>query len=423
MIAQNVIAHTPNSLAPTAPTLPLSSPAYHGLAGEFVKLIEPHSEADPAALLIQTLAALGNCVGRTAYCMADGSRHYPNLFAVLVGTTSKSRKGTAWRHVHNFFSEIDSSWSAGCIVSGLSSAEGLLWSVRDPVEGAGGADDKGVVDKRRLCVEEEFATVLKVMERQGNTLSSLLRTLWDGRERSQTLTRHAPIQATGVHVSVLGHITTEELRRSLTATEQANGLGNRFIWILVSRSKTLPLGGGVIDEFEMNALRQEFSKAIQMARQRQRVTLDAAGQQLWCQIYGPLSEGRPGLTGCMLGRAEAQVLRLALLYALLELSPSIAVAHLQAALSLWKHAEKSVTFIFGQATGNRHADRILAALEASPAGLRRSSIHQDLFQKNQPADDVEAALQLLLKHKLAHCKTIKAGKGRPAEHWFAGSGD
>ena len=38
--------------------------AFQGLAGEAVKAIEPHSEADPVALLMQFLTMAGNLIGR-----------------------------------------------------------------------------------------------------------------------------------------------------------------------------------------------------------------------------------------------------------------------------------------------------------------------------------------------------------------------
>src|SRR5436309_1951663 len=75
---------------------PLTETAFYGLAGDIVRRIEPHTEADRAALLFQLLAALGNIIGRSAYMIADGARHYLNLFVLLVGLTSKSRKGTSW---------------------------------------------------------------------------------------------------------------------------------------------------------------------------------------------------------------------------------------------------------------------------------------------------------------------------------------
>ena len=48
---------------------------------------------------------------------------------------------------------------------------------------------------------------------------------------------------TDAHVSIVGHITKAELLRHLTETEAANGFANRFLWLMVRRSKKLPFGG------------------------------------------------------------------------------------------------------------------------------------------------------------------------------------
>ena len=53
---------------------PLGEAAYYGLAGEFVRLVEPHTEADPASLLVQLLAATGNVdLPRDPALSPDGS--------------------------------------------------------------------------------------------------------------------------------------------------------------------------------------------------------------------------------------------------------------------------------------------------------------------------------------------------------------
>src|SRR5262245_52355458 len=70
----------------------LGTEALHGLAGEVLRTIEPHSEADPIAILVQFLAAAGNIIGRRAYYQVESDRHHANIFAVLVGQSSKARK-------------------------------------------------------------------------------------------------------------------------------------------------------------------------------------------------------------------------------------------------------------------------------------------------------------------------------------------
>src|SRR4051812_42526141 len=73
----------------------LDNAALHGITGEIVQTIGPHTEADPVAILIQTLALAGNVIGRNAYYQVESDRHHANLFAVLTGKSSKARKGTS----------------------------------------------------------------------------------------------------------------------------------------------------------------------------------------------------------------------------------------------------------------------------------------------------------------------------------------
>jgi hypothetical protein len=234
--------------APSDPGIPTEPPwpeppaeeAFHGLAGKIVRTIEPASEADPAALLVQTLVAFGSIIGRSAHFTVEADRHHSNEFIVLVGRTSKARKGTSWGHVQRLMQQAEEQWASERVQSGLSSGEGLIWAVRDPICTQERVKEKGqpvhyeevekdpgVADKRLLVYEPEFANVLKQTERQGNTLSAILRQAWDGGDL-RTLVKNSPARATGAHVSLIGHITADELRRYLTQTETGTGPLWRF---------------------------------------------------------------------------------------------------------------------------------------------------------------------------------------------------
>jgi hypothetical protein len=405
---------------------PPAEEAFYGLAGRIVHLIEPASEADPAALLIQVLVAFGNAVGRGAYFTVEADRHHANEFAVLVGKTSKARKGTSWGQVFRLFREVDESWAAERVQSGLSSSEGLIWAVRDPIKKREKVKndgqvcyeeveaDPGIDDKRLLAFEAEFANVLKQTERLGNTLSVVLRQAWDGLDL-RTLVKNSPARATGAHVSLVGHITADELRRYLTATETANGFGNRHLWICADRSKRLPEGGQV-DPGAWIDTQKELVAALEFARSAGEMRRDEEARVIWHEVYGPLSEGRPGLAGALLARAEAHVMRLAMLYALLDCSASIRAVHLLAALALWDYAERSVTFVFGDCLGDPVADELQRLLRACPGGLTRTDI-SGYFQRNVSADRIARALGLLLQHNLARVERQETG-GRPSERWF-----
>src|SRR5215469_1212858 len=88
--------------------------------------------------------------------------------------------------------------------------------------------DPGVADKRLLVIESEFARTMMVIRRDGNTLSPVIRDAWD-RGALAILTKNSPAQATGAHISIIGHITTDELRRNLDSTALTNGFANRFL--------------------------------------------------------------------------------------------------------------------------------------------------------------------------------------------------
>ena len=401
------------------PPVAMGAHAYYGIAGDIVKTIEPHTEADPAAILVQTLVAFGVLAGRNAYYQVEGDRHYPNLFALIIGATSKTRKGTSWGRVRSIFEEI-SKWPKDNVVSGSSTGEGLKYHVRDPVyklnkDGEEVLKDAGVEDKRLLVIEEEFVQVLRAVARPGNTLSPAVRTAWNTGNMG-ILTKGDSLRVTGAHISIIGHITVEELRAELTQTQTANGFANRFLFVCANRSKFLPRGGEGLSEKVMLDFAYRLALAAEATTFIKKVTMTNGAWEVWDSVYHKLSEGAPGLFGAATGRAEAQVARLALVYALLDRSREIDVPHLEAALAVWEYAEASARYVFGSGLGNPVADDILKALRAAgPKGMNRTQI-RDLFQRHRSAEQIEQALALLAKRNLASSRAEETG-GRSAAVW------
>jgi hypothetical protein len=406
---------------------PLDRAAFHGVAGEMVDLVAPHTESDPAALLIQLLVGAGNLFGRHLFFKVESTDHHLNLFVVLVGPSAKGRKGTAWEWVKRVLVEIDPSWGKR-LQTGLSSGEGLIYSVRDAVTGSGNGrrkgksdngpaiTDAGVIDKRALFMQPEFSAVLKVCAREGNTLSDVIRAAWDGGDL-QVATKNFPNTATSPHISIIGHISREELNATFKSTDAANGFGNRFDWVCAKRSNILPLGGNLRSD-ALNPIIAKMRRAHDFARQNpgeMRFTPEAEAH--WRKIYADLSGDRTGLVGALLGRAEAQVRRLACIYAALDATQETRTEHLLAALAVWEYAERSVAFIFRDNTGNPDADRILAALLKDENGLTRTMI-SELFGGHLSAERIDQALGALNALGLASKHEIKTG-GRPEQRWHA----
>ena len=417
----------------------LDPAALYGLTGEVVKVIGPHTESDMVALILQFHIAFGNAIGRSAYCFVDGTNHYTNLYGLLVGQSAKSRKGTsgdriqqlmstALAMVDNTWSDTPKSWTIKCIKSGLASGEGVVWHIRDEVSeidenGEKVVKQEGVDDKRMLLDEREFAQCLAVMKREGSTASVVVRKGWDGKPLGN-LSKNSPAECAEPHISIIGHITADELRSELDKTSMCSGYANRFLFACVKRSKLLPFGGN-LQQSDLDVLAKKvqvvFDKAYKVSK---RFEWDTKAHDLWEKVYPELTDDEgtpPGLVGTICGRADPQTLRLALIYAVLDGSEGlIKLPHLKAALALWRYYEASVLYIFGDSLGDPIADTILPALRNNPDGLTRTQI-SDLFGRNQNTSKIGAALSLLLKRGLiTSTSRPTSGKGgRPTEVWKA----
>jgi hypothetical protein len=397
--------------------------AFHGLAGEAVQLIEPSSEADPLGVLLQFLIGFGNAVGPGLSVLADGHHHHANEFVVTVGDTSRARKGTAYRRVRPILAHADTAWADSKITGGLSSGEGLIWEIRDEIRGTDRktgetiVTDPGVDDKRVLVVEQEFGSVLRVLAREGNTLSGVLRLGWDS-DNLRTMTKHSPARASNPHVSLIGHTTAEELTRYLSHVEIFNGLGNRILWACVRRSKCLPFGGSINPD-RIAGLGNRLALALDDARTCGLMDWTPTGKTLWETEYGRLTEDRPGLWGAITSRAEAHVLRLGLIFAALDRSDTIADTHVLAALELWRFCDRSAAYLFGGSLGDPDADAVLDALRARPEGMTRTEIRREVFQGHKPSEEITRALSLLLRFKLVRQEEPEQTGGRPTERWHA----
>jgi hypothetical protein len=395
--------------------------AYYGIPGDIVRAVLPHTEADPVALLLQTLAMGGNVIGRHPYYQVESDHHRANLFTVLVGDSAKGRKGTSLGRIRSIVKVADETWSGDRIKGGLSSGEGFINEVRDPVQKYNAKEksfeivDPGVADKRLMIVEPEFAGAISVAERHGNTLSPLIRRAWDG-DKLATLTRNSPLSATGAHISIVGHITIDELRARISRTEMGNGFANRFLFALIRRSKELPFGGDLTDS-QILHLGEQLKSAIDGAKSVDRMEMTDAARSKWAAVYPELSAAKPGLLGAVIARAEAQTVRVALIYALLDGADKIDLPHLEAALAVWEYCELSAVHIFGGAIGDPVADEILRALQNTADGMTRTAIN-DLFGRHQSSNRIAAALQLLATKGRARPE-MRQTSGRPSEIWFA----
>lgn len=415
---------TPPTATPRPPIMwpaPLADAAFHGPLGEVTRGIDPYSEADQAAVLAHAITVASGYIGPFVHARAGDMPHPARFFGAIAGETSKGRKGTSAAPFRTAMKDADEPMR---IASGLSSAEGLVHQVRDRVEKWNTklqlfeVTDPGIGDKRLVIIEGELATLLRRMEREGNAISATLRDAWDT-GNLETLVKINPTRATGAHINVIAHITLEELREYLHPTEVSSGFANRFLWFAAKRSKFLSRGGNAPEN-----ILSTFVTALDATREwigglagNGRIEWSQDAGDAWDAGYEELSRGVMGLFGQATQRAEAQVLRLAVLYAAMDCSVLIEMVHLEAALAVWRYCNDSAKWIFGDRTGNPTADTIIAALRTN-GEMTRTDLY-NLFQRNMKSDRIGDALQLLLKYQLAAMERRGGGpfQGPPIEVW------
>jgi hypothetical protein len=386
--------------------------ALYGLAGELVRAIERETEADPAALLATLLVGFGNAIGASAHANVHADLHPGRFFAAIVGSTSTGGKGTSLATITPFLKAADPLWFEGCRMSGFGSGEALI----SQVSGAFRAkDDTDPIEKRAFVIEPEFARLLTINAREGSTLSPILRAAWDD-GRLELRHSKARMVATGAHVSLLAHITPDELREKLGSIEVASGFANRVLFVLSRRSRKLPAGGQIPSDLVMEYASQ-LTAAIRFARGVGKMRRSVEAEALWEQTYNEEPD-REGVIGTVCDRWQAQKLRLSVIYALLDHSATIGPEHVIAAEAFWRYCVASAEWIWGGASGDRITDRILKELRSVyPAGVSRDDA-RGLFARHISSDRLTAALDNLCQHGLARIEKERT-EGRSREILYA----
>lgn len=407
-----------------------SMKACPGLLGEFVRLATRDSEADPAAICITALVRFGaevygHALNQGPHIFVGETAHPPRLFAVICGNSSKARKGTSRYPVNRLFArdycdpEDMKTWrpapSARESGGPLSTGEGLAYQLREespeererwqrlhPHEPIREKDDK-----RLVIQDEEFASGLVCTKREGNTLSMGIRCFWDSGDYAP-LTKNNPVVVKGAHISIITHITMQELAVALGDVQVVNGFGNRFLWICARRAKLVALPTRMA-ESEFAPMQRELWRLVSHAQKRGIMTMDAKARELWESVYPELSKEHTGLAGSIINRAEAQTLRLALIYALLDGQGHIDDKHLQAALAMWQYAQDSALYIFGGRSLDPLEEKILTVLQDGPITATELSAR---FNRHVPRERLQPLLQQLeAQQRISIVK--QKGAGRP----------
>ncbi len=361
---------------PTQPSR--DNPMFYGKLGEIVWIFKDNkSEVSAVALLSHLITLIGNLVGRAPTLNIANTPHHLNFFTMIVGKSNQGKKGTALAAAKICVSGIDTSWDSLCVKSGCSTGEGIISAVRDPVwadvqirkngkltqETEKQLVDQGVTDKRLVVVETEGGKILDVKNRENNTLSAVARQCFDG-ETLSVLTKK-PYTATDAHVSIIAHITPQELKLKSALNDIYNGFFNRFLWIYSEGENCNPHGED-IPPHQLKKIKAMVSAIYEFSKNVTDIRLTDAAKALWEEKYEDLNYDREGVCGALLSRARPIVKRLAAFIALTDCKNDngfniffadaskgetftlwIDAPHLKAALAFWDCNVESVEYLFG----------------------------------------------------------------------------
>lgn len=410
---------------------PVPNPAcLYGLVGEVAKAGSKGNESNPFAIATNFLAYLSCAIGRGTFLQIGNTDHHPRIFTLHVGRSGRGRKGDSLALVIKIDEFMRAQTPMLCPQihrGGLSSREGLAALIQDGYE-HGSQEVQGTEDKRLWVVESEFANVLQQSRRKGNTLSTALRDCWDG-VCIKPATKNNRVFASNPHVCLSGAITPNELTALMSSKDLSNGFANRFLIVWAERTKITAFPQATsAKEIEYLANRTQevlnFAKADAHSENNWlQMELSPSGKWHYGQIYRSVLSQDFGSEriSAILERRAPMLLRLAIVFAICDLSTKIEIAHLDAALAWITFCSDSVQYVFSTASEaaqteriNKNTDLLLKYL-SEQSQATRSDIMRECFKGHLSKLEINACLDNLLNTSppQIQVKQLARAEGKP----------
>lgn len=164
----------------------------------------------------------------------------------------------------------------------------------------------------------------------------------------------------------------------------------------------------------VNALAVKLAAQIARASNFSEIEFSSEARALYESLYERLTEdGDGGLWAAVTSRGEAQVIRLAVTYALFDASPVILVSHLEAAVAAWQYCNDSARFLFGSALTDPTAERIVEVLKSGAKST--TELHKALSGHTTAPNMREALEDLQSRGRIEGTEHKTAG--RPSMIW------
>jgi len=438
--------------------------AFHGPLGELCRDLAQYTAADPQALYIQSLSALGVI----AACPAPqedwqyGSKYEyitasldffgaPRMFLMVVGETA-SYKGTswdfAWRKIvspiiamtwplDSFDLSFEGRWfSNDFVISGISSGEGLIkkfqktFTVED--EDGEGDEVKITVERHddnspinRLVLLEEANVLLTNCKRPESITSEVVRMAFDGRPMENPSKSDAG-RAPNPFCSVIAQTTPTELVNNLNVERVAgNGFINRWLFVPVY-GQVIPMSKTKFDIADHAAALQKITDCIKEARKFQEakkvINFTDEGQQRFDEIAKELNILHSGIRANASARSQVFIARLAAQMALLDpmsyetpATEIITPEHIDAAYMWVKRSNVGVGWVFGWNELTADEERVLELLDNGEQ--TRSAINKEALKGKLKRSQIDNIARSLIAQDLIEVRDAPPDGKRGIQWW------
>ena len=360
-------------------SLDLPESVWRGVIGDYRKMLATTTEASDAYHLFTFLACVGSVIGRQAY-ITYGNPIYCNLYVCLVGKTGQDRKSTALRHAERTLRCVDECWR---VLRGLSSAEGLLAQIADPwqKENRKGevVDQGGTGDKRLMVWLGELSSLLrKAKQERVSNIVPIMTEAFDCPPDLHLPTKADPITVTEPYISLVAASTPSWLE-DLQDRDVLGGFANRFAFVLGEAKAPIPFPDAP-DVQLRDQIVSHIKEVMEWLAEPVEITLTESARDLWREYYTRWHSltWSDEIMSAMVQRVPDMVLKISLLFAVLEKRMQIDAETLTAGIDAGGYLAASMQRIFSDFHTSKEIKRekrietVLADGPMKYAGLRRA---------------------------------------------------
>jgi hypothetical protein len=400
----------------------ISEECFYGIAGTLANESAPEVGVSREAVLFQFLIFIGNMCEHKFYFNLGGSKLYLNDYLLIVGETSKAKKGTSLKTVKYFIEKINSDYYKLCIRTGVNSGEGLVNSVRDKViskeKNKKGEEvetilDEGGKSKIALFIEPEFSRLMKSGKRDGNTATEILRQAWDG-DYLEVVVKKDSCSSSDHHISMIGHITQNEFEFLNSNVDSTNGYLNRFLFCRIFNGSPVPLPIS-FDKLSFDFM-PELHSAMAFIKNTEieELALEEDAKELWTDIYNNFFYSPDDNYSDLMARTPTHILKMAMIFAVLDRNNRISKDHLISAKAIVDYSNDSIRFIFTNPNKKKlgNENKVIEYITKKNGTVLRSDVMRELFNRKIKALDLD-----FLKDSLTNQGLIKVQQLDGSERW------